>query len=305
MGQLEIRRAIQTFQPTYAVTQSADGRYFAVGLEDGVAIYSLGGEQLVFHRLDMPVHQVVATPDFTQVFLATRGGDVVRLALSPAESGFEADATSMYETVNDLYTLALAPQTGNLGVGRLSFALAMLHSDGDLAWEQCDDRFAAEGSTWSVAFDSDGERLYVGSAGSSTNRLGVLSASSGEKIHHLSFSMPVTYLAGLPNGQGVALALNEGFYLVRLVAYDEDLEMTLWEHEFDQPITALSADPQEPVLAVAVGYDGHVMLLDAQQGQILGEKAVRSTVNDLSLIKGRLVAAVTQDKHLIRLRYLR
>jgi WD40 repeat protein len=305
MGKLEIRRIIQTYQPAYTVAQSQDGQYFAVGVEEGVVIYSLSGEKLALHRLDIPVHQVVTTPDFTQVFFATRSGEVVQLTLSSTDDGVEIEAQELYQTKNDIHSLALAAQAGYIAVGRLSFALAVLHPDGKTAWEQYDDHFAAEGSTWSVSFGSKGKRLYAGSASSTTNRLGILDASSGKEIEHRNFGVPIACIDTFPNENGLAVALNEDFYLARLVAYDTDIETVLWEHKFDQPITAMSSDPQKSVLTIAVGYGGRIILLDAQQGQILAEKAVRSTVNDLSLVKGRLIAAVTQDKNLIRLRYLR
>ncbi len=306
-GRFEIRKWIQAHQPVLAVTQSFDGQHIAVGLEQGVAIFNLSGNRIGDYPasgLPVPVYRLASTSDFEQLYVGTRTGAVVRLDLE-----FQDDRIAFLEkeldvTVNDLHSLSFSRETKQIAVGRFSSGLSMLRVDGQSIWRQQDKGPAAEGRTWTVSLNDLGDKLYVGSADASTNRLALLNAADGASIAGMYLDERVTGVAAIAEGKGVAVVLVEDFYTNRLVAYDANLGEILWEHVFDESVTALSADAQHAILVAGVGYMGQVTLIDATSGQIMATVHVKSVINDLSIIEGRLVAAATQDGHVALLRHL-
>ena len=88
------------------------------------------------------------------------------------------------------------------------------------------------------------------------------------------------------------------------VAYDAGLDEVIWEHAFDEPITTLAADRQFPRLAVGIGYEGLVCVIDATTGQTLATEQAMSVVNGLAIAQGHSLAAATEDGHLALIRYL-
>lgn len=307
---LEIRRWIQIGQRAYAVTLSSDGQYIAVGSEQGVAVFNKTGRCLLTHppaSTPLPVHQLGATPDLTHLYVGARQGWLIRLDLEREEDAFHCRAHSLYQADSDLHTLSLSIDDQLIAVGHLSPALTLLRTDGHLLW-RChpDDGTATEGQLWAVALDANGSTLYVGSAGMGTNRLAALDARSGSPTAHcyLEPGTKATSLAVLPDGKGVAVVLAPDIYTGCLVAYDPGLTDLQWERTFDEPITALTSDHQQPLLAVGVGYEGEVMVIDGQNGRIMAAEQTRSVVNGLALTQGRSLAAVTQDKNLVLMHYL-
>ena len=309
-GALEIRRWIQIGQQAYAVTLSSDGQYIAIGSEQGVAVFNTTGRRLLTHPsacTPLPVHQLAATPDLKRLYVGARQGGLIRLDLERDEEAFHSRAHSLYQTDSDLHTLSLSMDDQLVAVGHLSPALTLLQTDGHLLW-RChpDDGTATEGQLWAVALDADGSTLYVGSAGMGTNRLAALDARSGSLTAHcyLEAGIKATSLAVLPGGKGVAVVLAPDIYTGRLVAYDPGLTDLRWEHIFDEPITALTTDHRQPLLAVGVGYEGKVIVIDAQNGRVMAAEQTKSVVNGLALTQGRYLAAVTQDRNLVLMHYI-
>ena len=309
-GRLEIRHWIRLGHPAYAVALSDDGQYIAVGSEQGVAVFNATGRRMFTHSpsaTPLPVHQLAAVPDLSRLYVGARQGWLIRLDLERGEKAFSAEAQSLYQADSDLHTLSLSANDRFVALGHLSPALTLLQTDGHLLWRRHpDDGNATEGQLWAVALDTDGATLYVGSAGMGTNRLAALEARSGSPVAHryLEAEARATALAVLPGGKGVAVVLAQDIYTVRLVAYDPGLTDLLWERTFDEPITALAADRQQPLLAVGVGYEGHVRVIDAQYGRVLAAQQTKSVVNGLALAQGRTLAAVTQDGNLVLMRYV-
>jgi len=305
-GKLEVRRWVRIGQPVYAVVQSMEGQYIAVGAEQGVKIFDLTGVELAaFPATPMPVHQLAAVPDLAQLYVGARQGQLFRLDLERTAAGFDLAARSLYLCENDLHTLALAADGQIMALGHLSSALTLLHVDGELLWRRHpQDGTATEGRMWTVALDGAGQTLYIGSADTGTNRLAALDAQSRAAHGHCYLQARVTALAPLDNGRGVAAVLAQDVYSGRLVAYDNRMATPLWECDFDEPVTALAADEQEPLLVAGVGYEGHVTLIDSCTGDVLACEPVKSVVNGLAISDGRSVAAVTQDGNLVLMHYL-
>lgn len=305
---LEIRQWVPVKYPAYAVAMSGDGQYIAVGTEQGAAIYNSIGRQLLDFPpsgLPMPVHQLAAIPDMGQVYIGAREGQLIRLDLQREGSTFRSRAHPLYHANNDLNTIALSAKGQFVAVGHLSPGLALLDADGHIVWRRHpDDGTATEGQIWHVALGADDRALYVGSGGTGTNHLAAIEISSGALRAYCDMETRVTGVAVLAGDDGVAAALEGESYTSRVLAYDADLEDVRWEHTFDEPVTALTGDAQHPLLAVAVGYEGEVTLVDAKSGRILAAERATSVVNDLSIARGRFLAAATQDGHLALMRYL-
>jgi len=307
-GNLEIRRWARIGCPAFAVAQSQDGQYIAVGSEQGVHIFdSTGANLLTFPPTDtpLPVHQLAAAPDLAQIYVGARQGQLVRLDLERTKEGFDCDARPLLREPddNDLHTLALSANV--IAVGHLAPALTLLQTDGELLWRRHPrDGTATEGRLWSVALDEKARTLYLGSAGTGTNRLAALDINSRAPRGHCSVEARITALVPLAAGRGVAAVLAQDVYSSRLVAFDNRMEAPLWEHTFDGPVTALATDAQAPLLVAGVGYEGQATLIDTDSGHIVASQTLKSVVNGLALTQGRFVAAATQDGNLALLRHL-
>lgn len=307
-GRLELRRWIELHHTAYAVSQSDDGQYIAVGTETGAIIYNLSGHRMATYPVtgnaNAPVHQLCATPDFAQIALATRLGTIVLLDITPTAGRLEVVARQLPESIPDVHTLDFSAVEDRIALGHLSYTLSMVNRDGDMLWQQQDESAAALGAVWSVALDPGGAKLYAGSAGSGANWLIALDAGTGALLHKRRCDAPVTGMAALPNRLGVAMISPYGYDTARLTVYTPDLENVLWEQALEGPATALTADSTEPVLAVGAGYEGVVTLLNVENGAPLVSEPMRALVNGLSIMRGRFVAVATQDGNIGLLRYL-
>ncbi len=307
-GRLELRRWIQLYQKGYAVAQAQDGHYVAVGTETGAAVYNLGGHQLAHYTPgagEIPVHRVCAPLDFARLALATRLGNLVMLDLAAVPGRLEVMPHEFPMSIPDMHTLAFSAATERIAVGHLSYALTMLNGEGEVLWQQQDVDAAALGTMWTVAFAPGGSKLYVGSAGSGTNWLAALDAASGALLYRRECAAPVIGVAALPDRLGVAtLSPGEYYTEARLTAYTPDLSDVLWEEPLNNPATAIYADEVEPMLAVGAGIEGVVTLFNAETGAVLATETLNALVEGLSLVQGKSVAAVTQDRAVGLLRYL-
>ena len=307
-GRLEPLRSIRIGQPVYAVALSGDGQYMATGSEEGLALYDvLGNCRLAYPatRYPLPVSLVAMVPDMSRLLVGTREGALHRLEVKRKGAGFTARARTLYQTLNDLNSLALAADGQIIALGHLSPALTVLQTDGNVLWRRHpDDRNATRSQMWSVALDTKGDTLYVGSASTGTNVLAALDACTGAPHASQQLDGRIVRLASLATSGGVVAVLTAGRYEYQVVAYQPDLQDVLWERDFDEPVTALAADPQHDLLAISVGYEGRIMLLQATSGQVLAaDQALHSLVNGLAVTNGSRLAAGTQDGHVAWLYY--
>ena len=306
-GRLEILRYIPVRQPAYAAALSMDGQYIIGGLETGIAIFDKIGRRFPTHPSpQIPVHQVAVDASLDCLFLGTRQGHLLRLDLVREEASFQTQLHLLYQADNDLHSLALSADGRFIALGHFSPGLAVLQSDGRLLWRRHpEEGTATEGRVWKVALSDEGDTLYVGSAGTGINRLAALDARQGEvRTDRYVEEGRVTGLAPLPENVGVVAVVAPDPYTGHLLAYSPDLEVLLWERFLEEPITALATDRQRPVLAVGVGFEGRLLLLDTRDGQVLAANlSFQSVVNALAIVQGRFLAAATQDGNLVFVRY--
>ena len=325
-GRMEILRWIQTNAPTYAATWLHKGQFIAAGTEKGAVLFDLTGRRLLSYPptdVPVPVHQLAASDvprgqrdnngspvPLGTLFVGTRQGWVVRLSLTrkKEKSEFEVpEVRKLYQATNDLHTLSLAADANLLAVGHLAPGLAVLDTNGKIIWRRHpDDDNATNGRVWTVALDSTGDVLYVGSAGAETNVLAALDAQAGDTLayRHYSDGERVTGLTVLPKGRGVAAIIAEDMYSSRLEIYPRSLDAPLWERAFYEQVTALAADVKRPLLALSVGYEGQVTLMNPLTGEELAHVSLRALANDLAITNGQMLAAATDDGHLALIRYL-
>jgi hypothetical protein len=323
-GRLEPIRWINVHHPAYAAALSGDGQLAAVGSEQGVTIFDVTGRRLLSYpeRTAVPVHQLAAPDEWDRIYVGSRSGRLVHVALERRdlteeekdEGGtfrFHPHPTLLYHSENDVHSLSLSGNGRRIAVGHLSPGLAVLdtnpQADERIVWRRHrDDRTATQGHTWSVALDAEGDTLYVGSAGPGANQLAALDASSSAPRghHRLDSGVRVTTVVALPGG-GAAAVLVQDVYTVSLAAYDVGVEAQLWERTFDQPVTVLAADREHPVLVAGVGYEGQLCVLSAETGQDLAPSlTLKAVINGLAVAQGRTIAAAAQDGQLALIRYL-
>lgn len=304
-GRLEIRRWLEVHHPVYSVAQSGDGQYVAVGTENGMAVFNLGGHRVAVYPTDereFPVHQLRVPLDFTRLALATRMGDILTFDLVPEKSCFDLNPHNLHHAIDGIYALDYVQE--RIALGHYAFALTMLNLEGEVVWQQQNRGEAARGSNWSVGLTSDASTLYTGSVNSGANWLLALDAGNGMAVRRRECDAPLTAVAALANNAGVA-ALSPGEYgAARLIAYSADLANVLWEQDLDGPATALVADTNEPLVAVGNSYEGIVSLFDVTTGALLASESLRVMINSLSLVQGCYIAAATQDHTVALLRYL-
>lgn len=301
-GRLEIRRWIRLNHQPYTVALSGDGRYAVAGFEQGVAVYNHTGKKMLSYpsvEVMLPIQQIAASPAFDALYLGAREGLVLRLNLKREAGQFAFQVEQLHQIENDLFTMSLAPEGEYLSLGHLSPGLTLLQTDGETVWHK-----NTEGQPWVVSFASDGRTLYVGSAGIGVNRLAALSIPDGDpQAYHYIEDAKVNALTALSDNAGVAAALNDEYYTGRLIIYDSALQ-EIWSHPFEENITALAADPHRSLVAVAVGYFGQVHLVDVENQQLLATEKLDTIVNDLALVQGRTLAAVTEEGQLALIRYV-
>lgn len=307
-GRLELQRWIQLHRKGYAIAQSPGGKYAIVGTEIGATVYRRGGQQQAHYPVegsgDFPAHRLCASPDFTQVVLATRVGKLAALDVTTTPGHFAMESREFPTPISDVHSLAFAALEERIAVGHLSFALTMLDGEGEILWQQQDEGVAALGSVWTVSFAPGASKLYAGSAGGDMSWLVALDAATGALLYQRECAAPVIGVAALPDRLGVAvLSPGEYYTEARLTAYTPNLEDVLWEQPLDNPATAIVADGVEPVVVVGAGFEGVVTLLDAESGAVLATETLNALVEGLSLVQGEFVAAITQDGNVGLLRY--
>lgn len=312
---LEMQRTIRISkpgEPAYAVAHSADGEYTAVTNDHGVTLFNTEGVVRLKHPPQAwPIHLVAAPGDFSYLLVGTRRGAVTRLNLaryykeesSPVPEKKRAyfsvvDEQVLYFADNDLNTLSLSNDGELLGIGHYGPTLTVTDLAGRTVWEK-----TTENRYWSVGLDEVGRRFYIASAGVGTNRLVLLDAQSWVSQNGRSLNGRVTRLTVMPQNYGVVIVLNDG-YSYWLQAYDSALGDLLWEKEYGEPVTAVAADRTQPLLAIATGYQGEVMLLNGETGEPLTEPLpTQSYVNDIAMSKGFSITAVTEDGVLCLIHY--
>jgi hypothetical protein len=306
-GRLEIRKFISLRQPVFATALSDDGQFIVGGMESHLAVFDVTGQELLRHpraNSAVPMHRVALAGGMNALYAATRDGRLARLELTREADAFRAQAVSvLYTAENDLHSLALCGD--RLAVGHLGPGLALLSARGQVVWRlHPSEGNATEGQVWSVAFDPSGETLYVGSAGLGENALAALDPEACAIKAHTYVAGLVSQLAALPDGRGVAAALMEPRADTRLALYGPDLTAPRWQCSFERPITAMAADPKAPVLVIACGFEGDVVVIDLRRNEIVGDARLKTTVNALAISQGRALVAGTSDGDLVLMRYL-
>ena len=309
MGRVEERRVISLSQPVYAVALSEDGQHIVAGSERGMVVFDPRGEELFTYPSEgaaFPVRclrMVSNASDRYALYVGGREGIVLRMILERKGEAFRSRIRPLLEVPSDLHSLALSPARDILAVGHLSGALTVVQGDGTRLWRRHPaDRTALEGTIWSVAFDGEGAKLFAGSASAGTNVLMVFDALTGELCDQWYVEARVVGLVGLPGSQRVVAVTADDEEMFHLTAYSAPHSPS-WERSFEEPVTAIASDMHSATLAVGVGYEGQVLLLDAESGGVRADNLrLRALINDLCIRKRTLVAA-TQDGDVSLLRY--
>ncbi len=323
-GQLEILRWIRVGHPAYAVTWLHKGQYAAAGTEVGLSLFDLTGRRLLAYPPDsgdrpvVPIHQLVAADAIEEngdkvvclgtIYVGARQGWLVKLSLSRQEDKVNYQVGKLYQATNDLHTLSLSTESDLIAIGHLAPGLTVLDTDGEVIWHRHPDSDnATNGRVWSVSLDPSGDAMYIGSAGSETNVLASVNARTGRVLSHRYYENGerVTGLAALPEAGGVAVVVAEDMYSGRVEVYSPDLEDLRWERAFYDPVTTVAADTTRPFLVISVGHEGRIMLIDTSTEALLSpEVSLKTLVNDIAIINGQMIAAATDDGHLVIVRYL-
>jgi hypothetical protein len=307
-GYLEVRQWINVNQPAYAVALSGDGQYAVVGNEQGVAIYNQRGQNLLARPISdspLPVNLLAVTPALEQVFIGARQGWL--LCMETEISDKEVHLHKCWSYPADINSLTISPEQNIVAIGHLAPALTLLQFDRCRLWRRHpDDGTATRNQMWTLALDDENSCLYIGSAGAGSNVLAKINNTDAFPLAHypVKAGEHVTGIAILSDSLGLVAVFSKDVYFSKLVAFDNALRGPLWEMPYDGPLTALASDPNFPLVVVSAGFEGQLLLLDAQTGkQLAPGLALASRVNNLCIVQGRTIAAVTQDGNLVLIHY--
>lgn len=314
-GRLELRRWLNLGAPLHAVALSSDGQFVAVGSERGPLLFNAAGEAILRWatcQIALPVCQVALSPSLDWLYVGTRTGEIMRLALEHLDGHFTVQqVTTLHVAKNDVYAMSVSQDQQWIAIGHLAPALTVLSGEGELHWRRHpDDGTATESDHWSVAIDPAGQVVYVGSASSGSNRLAAIGLSD-RRIYGSKYLAPdvrATALAALPDGVVVVQTDNASFE-GRLIKFSSNLVQSPWVFAPEDTITAVATAEDNansldaPLVAIACGYEGRILLLDAGSGTVVAETILRAGVSALALAQGR-VAAVTHDDTLALLHYV-
>lgn len=316
-GRLDVRRWLRLGAPLYAVALSSDGQFVAVGSERGPLLFNAAGEMVLApsaHPIALPVRQVALSPTVDWLYAGTRTGKVLRLALGRSDGQFGVrQVETLYTASNDIHTMSVSEDQHWIAVGHLSPALSVLNVEGQVQWRRHpDDGTATEGDNWSVAIDSANQSMYVGSAGAGSNRLAAIGLSDRRLYgsRYLAPGLRATALAALEDG-AVVVQTGSVSFDSEVVKLTPDLSELVWRFAPEDTVTAIATPEGDAdtaatatLVAVACGYEGKVVLLDANSGVVMAETTLRTGINALALAQGRVVAAVTHDDTLALLHYV-
>lgn len=305
---LEVERLIRLTAPAYATAVSANGQYAAVGTERGMGIYDTDGRELMRYppvSTSLPVNLLALGPEMKQIVVGLRQGNLLRLDLKLQGDKFSFQERTLYWSNSDLRSLVV--RGNKIGIGHLSPGLAVLSNEGQPLWRKHpEEGNATEGRIWSVTMDRDGKTMYAGSSKTGLrNELAAFDVRQGElKEGRRYLDGRITQLAVLPPEGDVAVVVTDDYGECRLLVYDNQLASLIWEREFEDTITAISSDPQQPLLVVSTGYDGRLHMLDVTSGESVAPvEPLNTLVNDLDMRDGRYIAAATENGQLVLLSY--
>lgn len=288
------------------------GQYLVVGLEGGVVVYDWEYNPVFSYppehvRAQVSFHLIV--PTVGRWYVANRLGTLIELRLerSEAQLGLAYDDECAYVTNSDIHSLACAKDGSWLAIGHLSSAITVLDTSHAQVWRRhSDDGTATNNHLWSVSPHPTEQAFYAASGNAGTNTLALLSVDMNQQhaevIAHQYLRQPITHLVPLvkPAGVLVGVALND--YQGKLSAYSADLQTRDWDMLFDEPVTALAADPKYPLAAAGIGYKGRVVLIHTEKGQLLHEATpLDSVINAIAILqdRNRLVAGTTNGTLII------
>lgn len=316
---LEIQRWISLNVPCYAVSASGDGQYVVVGHENGATIFNSVGDVVIsnlFEESDFPVIHIVNNPEFSFAYILARTGVLIRLALKRQAAKLVAKPLVWHKSRNaDLKSLAISGNGQKIAVGYLCAGLAIFDQEGKFKRLHPDDGTATDGSYWSVALNQDGSKLYTGSAsvGSGLNFLGVFETT---QLHQepLRYRLPsrssVKDVLMLPDQVLIVASIwddNINEAQDHIICLSPSLEVKMWDCPFDEIVTAVSIAPDSFVGVAGVGHMGRVILFDTKMGQVLETQTkivLNTLINDIVIIQSRMIAAATEDGHLVILDFL-
>lgn len=334
---LEVRREIQLNVPVSDIALSGNGQYVAVATENGLSVYSsFNADCFLKHPADqkLPLLKVAVTSSMGTIYIVTREGTIARInVLNKASNKWDVEVGRFFEAVinvknrdgeerqvYDLYGLSLSSNGDMLAIGHHSPGLTVLDTAGEYGatlWQRHKNTGnATDGQGWSVDFSPIETQLYIASSGVGHNRVALMDASQRSVLSGtmVDDGVQVTAISVLPNQMGVATVQTQGRNQYRLVVYDKVLEKILWEKSFYQPITSMAANRESltprnapegnVLLAVSLGVEGKVMVLNALTGQVLSELVLRTLVNALDFVQGAVLAAATQDGSIFTISYI-
>lgn len=312
-----MRRWLRLGAPLHAVALTSDGQFVAVGSERGPLLFNAAGEAVLVpsaQHIALPARQVALSPTTDWLYVGTRTGKILRLALGRSDGQFNVrQVETLYTASNDIHTMSVSEDEHWIAVGHLSPALSVLNAEGQVQWRRHpDDGTATEGDNWSVAIDSANQSMYVGSAGTGSNRLAALGLSDRHLYgsRYLAPGLRATALAALDDGV-IVVQTDSVSFDSELVKFTADLSESAWRFTPEDTVTAVATPASDgasaaasALVAVACGYEGRVVLLDAHSGAVMAETTLRTGINALALAQSRVVAAVTHDDTLALLHYV-
>lgn len=305
---LHVIRWLNVNAPVHSVALSRDGHHLIVGSERDLRILNRWGIQHYRYSLpgqEMPFTLAACAPDMRYVLAGRRSGELYYLEIGWQGEQIDSWPRHIRTEPNDVCGISLAASAGLIAIGHLGPALTLLDITGRQVWRfHPVDRNPTNGKTWSVALNTDGTQLYVGSAGADQNRLAVIDVASQRLRAGSRTSRRVTALTVMPDPLAVAAVQNDA-YGSYVTGYWPDLVSTQWEHESEmgERFTALASNPEAGVLSVGT-TDGRILVLNSQDGAILAEDdSLRSPVTSMAMSSGRWIAAGLADGRVAFLEY--
>lgn len=277
-GSLDVVRLIRIGAPVHAVSMCVGGSHILVGTDGELALYTRHGDtpfRYADQTGELAFHLVRLAPDLRSALAVQRSGKTMKLAISGRGADQVVDIHELRWDANDIYHLSWHSGSGRIALGHYGPALTVMNESGSMQWRRHPhDGNATNGRLWSVALDGNGDRLYVGAAGASTNLLAAVDAASGLIGARTQLPARITQLAALPAPHAVAAILNTADHSV-VAAFDGLLNAPVWECPADdgEAFTCLESAPHAGSVVVT-SSTGAVRILSAQSGETLAPPLV-------------------------------
>jgi hypothetical protein len=275
----------------HAVALSDDGRYVLAGSEHDVRLIDRRGEVAFGYERNGEAFRAVALAPGLRAGLAMeRAGRLYRLDFgqeAPAGRAGRVPGTAVgiWEQEDDLYSLDFMPRTGDdnglIALGHHAQGLTALDARGRLLWRLGPhDAPDTKGRTWHATISEDGRTIYAAALGGAAlrdesrgNVVVAIDSAVGKPVSAVTVSAPVTLLASLPHGLGVATVHRDATRDSSdcwVTAHDAGLTRTLWSLRCPDGlvVTALAAAPGAAALVLGTNT-GEVWRVGAYTGRVL------------------------------------